>query len=79
MGGDPLDGGQLQMPTEGICTRTKCTPSLMALPMAMNQMGRAVRPLAWRMALHSSMMHTKMEAMPSTMRHWVPTSWLVSG
>lgn len=37
------------------------------------------RPLAWRMALHSSIMHTKAEAMPSTSRQWLATSWLVSG
>ena len=67
------------MPTEGICTRTKFTASLVALPMAINQIGRAARPLAWRMALHSSIMHTKAEAMPSTSRQWLATSWLVSG
>ena len=67
------------MPTEGICTRMKFTMSFVALPMAMNQMGRAARPLACKMALHSSIMHTKAEAMPRTIRQWLAISWLVSG
>ena len=67
------------MPTAGCWTRQKFTMSFSTLPMAMNQMGRVARPLAWRMALHRSMTHTKMEAMPRISIQAEATSWLVSG
>ena len=40
------------------------TMSLAAQPAIMMKMGRFTKPLAWSTELHTSMTHTKMEAMP---------------